>query len=442
MDERVRTINVEQIYSNDTRSRFKVYTRHNLEKSPLIERISPQAIREIRLVSEVLPFRVNQYVLDALIDWSDYENDPIYKLTIPNRDMRTLQQYARVEKAFTQGKRELSETVDAIRRELNPHPGGQLINNIPNLDGSRIDGVQHKYNETVLYFPASGQVCHSYCTFCFRWAQFVGDKALKMEAKELSGLIAYLRCHKEVTDVLITGGDPLVMNSKKMESIIQPLLAEELNHIQTIRIGSKALTFWPQRFASDKDAYALLKIFERVTQAGKQLAIMAHFNHPREMSTSVSSRAIRLIRETGATIRSQVPVLAHINDAASVWRDLWGTQVKKGIVPYYMFVERDTGADQYFSLPLTWIYQIYTSAVRSIGGLARTVRGPVMSTEMGKVEILGVQGGHYILRFIQHRNPDLTYIPFHAVGEAEARWFDQLMPATATDKPYFETMQS
>lgn len=440
MDDLVKTLDISVAEQQADHTRFKVFGKSNLETSPLKKLINSKDLEEISVVAEVLPFRINSYVLDRLIDWTDYKNDPIYKLTIPNKKMLTDDQYKRVFVAKTQAKADLIKVVNQIRRELNPHPGGQLDQNIPIVNGVLQEGLQHKYDETVLFFPSAGQVCHSYCTFCFRWAQFVGDKELKIEAKQTSGLIEYLKKHKDVTDVLITGGDPLVMSTEKLERIILPLLADGLEHIKTIRIGSKALTFWPQRFVTDADAAQLLKLLERVVYSGKHLAFMAHFNHGRELEFELCTQAVSLLRSTGCEIRAQGPILANINDSATCWSDLWRLQISKGIIPYYMFIERDTGANNYFSLPLVKALEIYQRAIRNVSGLARTVRGPVMSTQLGKVELLGVteyEQRYFTLRYLQHRRSELSYLPFRAKFKDTASWFSDLGPATSDDEKYF-----
>jgi L-lysine 2,3-aminomutase len=171
---------------------------------------------------------------------------------------------------------ELAAEISRIRYSLNPHPAGQLTHNVPRLDGRPLQGLQHKYRETVLFFPAQGQTCHAYCTYCFRWAQFVGMPEVKFESRETDDLIAYLKANRCVTDVLITGGDPMIMKTKVLRKYIEPLLAAGLENVQTIRIGTKALGYWPQRFVTDKDADYCLRLFEEVVAAGKHLAVMAH----------------------------------------------------------------------------------------------------------------------------------------------------------------------
>jgi len=121
------------------------------------------------------------------------------------------------------------------------------------------------------------------------------------------------------------------------------------------------------------------------------------------------------VRATGAVIRAQGPLIAHINDDPAVWAKLWKMEVKLGLVPYYMFVERDTGARNYFEVPLARAWEIYQQAIQQVSGLARTARGPSMSASPGKVEIQGVTeiAGEkvFVLRFIQGRNPGLGAAP-------------------------------
>jgi KamA family protein len=294
----------------------------------------------------------------------------------------------------------------------------------------------------VLFFPAQGQTCHSYCTFCFRWAQFVGDKALRMASTEAAQLHAYLLRHREVSDLLVTGGDPMVMKTKHLKAYLEPLLEPRFEHVRSIRIGTKALTFWPHRFVTDDDADALIALLARLVEAGKHVAIMAHYNHWRELETDIAHRAIRRLRDAGVEIRAQGPLLAHINDNADDWARLWKSQVRLGIIPYYLFVERDTGARHYFEVPLARAYEIYRGAMKQVSGLGRTARGPSMSAGPGKVEIQGVteiQGEKvFVLRFIQGRDPDWVQRPFFARYDEQATWLDQLEPAFG-DSAFFFT---
>ncbi|OUS26838.1 lysine 2,3-aminomutase [Gammaproteobacteria bacterium 45_16_T64] len=427
--------------------KFKVYTARQLGKIQQLKNLSEQIQFEMKVVASVLPFRVNEYVISELIDWKAVPNDPIYQLTFPQREMLEPRFYDAVAKALEEEmpKAELDQLIKEIRAEMNPHPAGQLEKNIPTVNGERINGLQHKYRETVLFFPSAGQVCHSYCTFCFRWAQFVGDNELKIAAKESGQLQAYLLEHKEVTDVLITGGDPMVMKTKNLRAYLEPLLGEEFSHIKTIRIGSKALSFWPQRFVTDDDAADLLALFEDIIASGKHLAFMAHYNHWRELETDIAIEAVNRIRNTGTVIRSQGPLLKHINDNADDWARLWQTQVDLGIIPYYMFIERDTGARHYFEVPLAQAWDIYRNAMKQVSGIGRTARGPSMSSDPGKVEIQGITEVNgekvFVLRFIQGRDSDWVQRPFFAKYSETATWLNHLEPAFGEEQFFFDKEQ-
>ena len=162
---------------------MKFYSLGNLEKLPQYNKLSKEAVDALQIVGSVLPFRVNNYVTENLIDWDNAQSDPIYKLTFTDKGMLSKNQFERMSsiiKAPHSTQRDIDETANGIRKELNPHPAGQLTTNVPSIEGHIVPGVQHKYRETVLVFPSQAQQCHSYCTFCFRWAQFVGDPAFKV----------------------------------------------------------------------------------------------------------------------------------------------------------------------------------------------------------------------------------------------------------------------
>lgn len=329
-------------FDSHTLPTFEVYTARDLDRIPQLQRLPDQMRFEMKIVSAVLPFRVNRYVVEHLIDWDAVPHDPIFQLTFPQRGMLAPAHFDMLAKAL-QNRTSPSQweaTIQRIRRELNPHPAGQMELNVPRDDeGNPIEGLQHKYPETVLFFPAQGQTCHSYCTFCFRWAQFVGDKTLRIATSQARQLTEYLRRHPEVTDVLFTGGDPMVMKTAHLAAYLEPLLTPEFAHIRSIRIGTKALTFWPFRFLDPNEGDALMRLFERVMAAGKHLAIMAHVNHWRELQAEPTLLAIERLRTTGVMLRAQAPLIRHINDDPQIWAKLWQKEVELGIIPYYMFVE-------------------------------------------------------------------------------------------------------
>ncbi|MEJ2141391.1 MAG: lysine 2,3-aminomutase [Gammaproteobacteria bacterium] len=424
--------------------RFQVYTERQFDKIEALKSLSEQQRFEMRVVANVLPFRVNQYVIDELIDWSNIPYDPMFQLTFPQKGMLAEEDFNQMAEVLRKNtdKKEIQRVANEIRARLNPHPAGQQALNVPSFNDESLEGVQHKYRETVLFFPSQGQVCHSYCTFCFRWAQFIGDKQLRFSAKEADHLHRYLEEHKSISDLLLTGGDPMVMKTKHLVAYLEPLLQPEFDHIQTIRIGTKSLTFWPHRYVTDEDSEELLAFFAKLVKAGKHVALMAHFNHWREMDTDIARTAIKRIKDSGVTIRTQAPILDHINNDSQVWAKMWRMQVRLGLVPYYMFVERDTGAKRYFELPLAKAWQVYREAMQQVSGLGRTARGPSMSAGPGKVEVQGITeiNGEkvFVLRFIQARNPEWVQQPFFAKFDENATWLDQLEPAFGEEKFFFQ----
>lgn len=390
-----------------------------------------------RAVAEVLPFRTNSYVVDELIDWDKAPDDPIYRLVFPQPDMLPRVDVERVAALLAQGApaERLRAEVREIQMRLNPHPGGQRVFNTPTVEGHPVEGIQHKYPETVLFFPRQGQTCHAYCTYCFRWPQFVGDPDMRMASGDATTLHDYVLAHPEVTSVLITGGDPLIMSSAVLARYIEPLL--EIPHVESVRIGTKALSYWPHRVLTDPDADDLLRLFERVVHSGRNLAVMGHYSHPRELATAAAEKALRRVQESGAVVRCQAPVIRGVNDRAADWADLWRKLVALGAVPYYMFVERDTGPQDYFAVPLARAYELFREAYAQVSGLARTVRGPIMSATSGKVQVDGVTEvtgqRAFVLHYVQARDPDLVGRPFFAAYDPDARWLTDLKPLPGDD---------
>jgi L-lysine 2,3-aminomutase len=424
--------------------KLRTYDRRHLGAIPQLARLDPDTRRRMLAVASVLPFRVNNYVVEQLIRWEDLPADPMFQLTFPQPEMLAPDDVSRMLALLEAGAAPdaIAAAAREIQLDLNPHPAGQVSLNVPRAGGRPIPGLQHKYRETVLFFPAQGQTCHSYCTYCFRWPQFVGLDDMKFAAAETEGLVAYLRAHREVTSVLITGGDPLVMRASVLRRYIEPLLAPDLENLISIRIGSKALAYWPYRVLSDPDADDLLRLFEEVRDAGRHLSLMAHYTHPRELETDVAQAAARRVQSAGALVRCQAPLVAHVNDSAETWADLWRRELALGAVPYYMFVERDTGPKRYFEVPLARALRIFNGAYTRVSGLGRTVRGPSMSATPGKVVIDGVArvAGEqvFVLRFLQARDASWVGRPFFARYDAEAVWLDDLRPAFGEAEFFFE----
>lgn len=422
----------------------KVYSLHNFKTIPQISNLTKEQIFDIEVVGNVFPFKTNSYVVGELINWDNFENDPLYILNFPQKEMLSPEQFNKIACLLKKGaeKNEIKAAVNKIRLALNPNPAGQVEHNVPEFEGEKLHGIQHKYNETVLFFPSQGQTCHAYCTFCFRWPQFSGMDELKFATKEVELLIRYVKANPEITDILITGGDPMVMSHKILSSYIDAIIEAEIPNLKTIRIGSKTLSFWPHRYLTDKDSDQIISLFKRITNSGLHLSFMAHINHYNELKTSAVKQAIKRIKSTGAQIRTQSPLLKNINANSKVWATMWQKQIELGLIPYYMFIARNTGTQSYFAVNLEDSWNIYKDAYKNVSGISRTVRGPSMSAGPGKIQILGISEirgkKYFVLNFIQGRAQDWVQQPFFAEYNPEAIWLDDLKPAFGEDEFFYE----
>ena len=423
---------------------YRLYHRKHIDSIPQLGDLSEFERNTMKAVAAVLPFRVNNYVVEDLIDWDNIPRDPIFQLTFPQPAMLEAGDFRRMYDLVRD--QAAAETIQAAARQIqnrmNPHPSGQLDLNVPRLDGRPLPGAQHKYRETVLLFPAAGQTCHAYCTYCFRWAQFVDIDKLEYATRDAAALHRYVAQHPEITSILFTGGDPMIMRSAVLRRYVEPFLDPALGHIESIRFGTKAPAYWPYRFTTDADADDLLRLFEAVRKSGKHVALMAHYSHPRELESAAAERAVRRIQDAGAVVRCQAPLIKHVNDSPGCWAELWRRQVRLGTVPYYMFVERDTGPKNYFEVPLSRCLEIFNEAYTQVSGLGRTVRGPSMSANPGKVLIEGrarIQGEDvFALKFLQARDPQWVGRVFFARYDPGATWLDDLCPAFGEKEFFFE----
>ncbi|ASB48078.1 KamA family radical SAM protein [Alkalitalea saponilacus] len=415
--------------------RFITINARNYREVEYIRYLPEEVKREIDIVSSVIPFKTNNYVVDYLIDWENYENDPIYILNFPNKNMMKRHQYEKLKDAYDRNlpKAEIDKLIFNIRMDMNPHPAQQMTN-VPNLNGEELKGVQHKYRDIVLFFPSQGQTCHAHCTFCFRWPQFVKDMDLKFSMREIEKVIDYIRINPDVNEILFTGGDPMVMDPATIRKYFEAIKAARPGNLKHIRFGTKSLSYWPFAFIPQlsEEGQEMLDLLKDIADSGFHLAFMAHFNHPNELDNEIVQEAIYNIRQAGAEIRTQAPILRHINDDSEVWSQMWKKQVGLGLIPYYMFIERETGPYNYFQIPLARVYELYRNAIRESGSFAKTITGPVMSASKGKAHIMGVMDNpvdgekYFMMQYVRHRDYKQTYKPFFMEYDEKATWIDQL----------------
>jgi L-lysine 2,3-aminomutase len=198
-----------------------------------------------------------------------------------------------------------------------------------------------------------------------------------------------------------------------------------MHHVGTIRIGTKIPAFNPQRIIDDED---LLELIDETVGAGTAVYVMAHFDHPREM-TELAQNAIWALQEAGAHLVNQCPLIRGVNDDDFVLTELFETATALGMPQYYLFQGRPTAGNEPFEVPLVEAFQIFDRARRRSSGLSRRVRF-AMSHASGKIEVLGVDDRHLYLRYHRAKDPALESKVMVCRRDDEAYWFDQLVPAT------------
>lgn len=323
-----------------------------------LDQLKPAEKTELEQVASKFAFRCNEYYL-SLIDWDDPE-DPIRRLIVP--DLRELDEWGRLD------------------------PSDEKSYCI-------MPGMEHKYNSTALLLVSN--VCEGICRYCFRKRVFMDPRTDHLQ--DLPAAIRYIRAHKEITNVLLTGGDPLALKTSKLESIVQQL--REIEHLKIIRIGSRLPAFNPHRIIDDP---SLLEMIEKYSTDRKRIYVMTHFVHPREM-TDAAIRAVGMLQKAGAITANQTPLIRGINDAPEVMAELLANLSFIGAIPYYIFQCRPAVGNRAYTVPIEEGYEIVERAKALVSGLAKRVRF-VMSHSTGKMEVIGVSNG-------------LTYFKYHRAAD-------------------------
>lgn len=332
----------------------------------------------LREVAGRFVFRTNEYYM-SLVDWSN-PDDPIRRLVIP--DTSELEEWGQLDASFE-------------------------------ADYTVVPGLEHKYPSTALLLV--NDVCGAYCRFCFRKRLFMDDN--DEVVKDVSQGVEYIKRHPEISNVLLTGGDPLIMSTGKLERVIGEL--REINHVQIIRIGTKMPAFNPFRITEDP---SLLEMIEKYSTFDKRIYVMAHFNHPVELS-EVAIEGLGLLQKAGAITVNQTPMIAGINDDAVVLSELFNRLSYIGVPPYYVFQCRPTLGNRIYSLPVEQTYEIFEQARMNSSGLAKRAR-LVMSHATGKIEVVGMTDTQIFFKYVRaHREFDSArFLVFER--NPDAYWFD------------------
>lgn len=356
-----------------------------------IPQLSEEERERLRPVAEKFAFRANNYYLE-LIDWND-PADPIRQLIIPREE------------------------------ELNPWGELDASNEASNTVAR---GVQHKYPDTALLL--CNEVCGAYCRYCFRKRLFMNDN--DEATNDLSAGLAYIAEHDEITNVLLTGGDPLLLSTQRLSAVIARLRA--IPHVRIIRIGSKMPAFNPMRVLNDD---ALCEMLSQHSLPDRRIYLMGHFDHPRELTEPAIAGLDRLIR-AGVICCNQCPIIRGVNDDAAVLSDLFRRLSWIGCPQYYVFQGRPTAGNDPYKVPIVSGWMMFREALRRGAGLARRARF-VMSHETGKIEVLSVDEKFIYVRYQRAKEADLRgrFLIYHR--DDDACWLDELRPVEGSGAPVF-----
>lgn len=344
---------------------------------------------ELKKVTNEYMFRANDYYLN-LINWDD-PNDPIKRIIIPSMD-------------------ELDDWGDLDASSESKYTVAK--------------GLEHKYTDTALFLVS--KVCGSICRFCFRkrlFKKYYNSEVLTR--KDYEPAFDYIRKHDEITNVLLTGGDSLIIATDMLEWIISEL--RKIDHVKIIRLGSKMVVFNPFRIIEDEK---LLKIIEKYSTPERKIYVMAHVNSYKELTTE-SRKAFRLLKEAGAETCNQTPLIAGVNDNVDDLVKLFQELSFMGVPPYYVFQCRPTKGNYTYSVPIEKGYKIFSNAISKVSGLAKRARF-VMSHATGKIEVVGLNDENIFMRYHRAANPD-NYKKFMIFKRnPEARWLDDYLVEAKT----------
>ena len=377
--------------------RKKAKSPKYLTKLAQIPQLSEAERSDLEKVNEQFVFRTNDYY-QSLIDWND-PDDPIRRIVMP--DIQELDDWGQL---------------DASNEEKY----------------TKVKGLEHKYTSTALLLV--NEVCAAYCRFCFRKRVFMDEN--EEVTKDITEGLKYIREHKEITNVLLTGGDPMIMSTSKLEPIIKQI--REIDHVKIIRIGTKIPAFNPHKIVNDPSLHEMIKTYSKDE---KKIYIMAHFNHPREL-TEIAVKGLNMLMQSGAIVVNQTPLIRGVNDDPDVLAELFNRLSFIGVPPYYVFLCRPTLGNEPFAIPVEDGYEIFEAARNKCSGLAKRAR-LVMSHETGKVEMVGMSDGQVFFKYNRSANVENDGKLLVFESNPDAYWFDDYEEALMelsgeySEKPWF-----
>lgn len=277
-----------------------------------------------------------------------------------------------------------------------------------------VPGLQHKYPQTGLLLVTDR--CASYCRYCFR-KRIVGKDSDEV-APDYAEVARYISAHPEMSNVLLSGGDPFILNTAKLGRIMDHLLP--IPHLTSIRFGTKTVAFSPKRLEDE----TLPPLFRRILEAGKTPVIVAHFDHVGEISPE-AEHAIRKLRDCGVQFLNQSVLLADVNDDADILAATFARCHAIGVRPYYLFQGRPVKGASHFQVPLARGIEIARGINARLSGIQKTFKY-IMSHVTGKIEILDLADGRVYLRYHQNKNALKIGRIFSRRHVEGACWLDDL----------------
>ena len=393
---------------------------------------------------EVYRFLATKHVLNT-IDWKNYKNDSNYYLIFPQPEMINPDEVKKYIDAKTDEGRK--KVVKEYQLKTNPHDGKQKLNKpwFINDEGQLeiIEGSQHKYPPIKLILDKTTQSCFAFCTYCFRHAQVRGDEDMFVQ-HEVSQVHNYLKQHKEISDILITGGDGAYIKYDRLAEYVIPLIENpELMHIKTVRIGSRAINFHPELLLS-VEFKDILELLKKVIDNGIQVVWMAHISTPHDILNPGSIASIRRLKNYGITVKSQSPIMNHIslftdenekvdiNKSAQNWIDLGNILAVLGVGFHSMYCARPTGEHHYFTASLADISKIFSKVYRELASINRPSRHITMTSSAGKTSLLGtteINGEKvFALKFNEARNMKWMDKVYFAKYDEKENTIEKLKP--------------
>jgi len=229
--------------------------------------------------------------------------------------------------------------------------------------------------------------------------------------------VNYIKEHEEISNVLISGGDPLTLSTKMIRKFLEML--SEIDHLCFIRFGTKIPVSLPERILTDEE---LLSIFKEFSVPNRRIYIVTQFNHPREITEEAIS-AIDLLLKSNVLVNNQTVLLKGVNDDPEILAELMNQLVSIGVSPYYVFQCRPVKRVTHFQVPLIKGYRIIKETKNMLDGFGKRFRY-IMSHKTGKIEIVGMIDNEIYFKYHQARDPRDRGKVFKKRIIKDATWID------------------